>query len=138
MEEFERNVDHVGMMQPSQQHVAPYVKGVKWGKDMRGLRMVAGFWAGISVVVTQEADIVPQKMSQSGHLFSCLIQHAGKRWAYSTPRPQVEKVDSPNVDIDDINHYKHGDELVISGDIIMYGTPIENCKDIVLAYLFVY
>ena len=38
-----------GMVQPSQQHVAPCVKGFEWGLDTRGLRIVAAFWvwAGI-------------------------------------------------------------------------------------------
>ena len=30
------------------------------GQDTRGLRMVAEFWAGIPVEVTQETDIVPR------------------------------------------------------------------------------
>ena len=59
-EEFERNVDYGGMVQPSQQHVAPCVKGVEWGLGTRGLRMLAAFWAGIPVEVTQEASLVPR------------------------------------------------------------------------------
>ena len=47
------------MVQPSQQHVAPCVKVVEWRFDTRGLRMLAAFWAGIPVEVTQEADVVP-------------------------------------------------------------------------------
>ena len=47
-------------MQPSQQHFAPCVKGVEWGLGTRGLRMLAAFWAGIPVEVTQEADAVPR------------------------------------------------------------------------------
>ena len=31
-----------------------------------------------------------------------------------------------------ILQYEHGDELVISGDIITHKTPIDNCEDIVL------
>ena len=38
-----------GMVQPSQQHVAPYVKEVEWGLDMRGLRMMAAFWEVLSI-----------------------------------------------------------------------------------------
>ena len=49
------NADYGGMVQPSQQHVAPCVKGVEWGLDTIGLRIVAAFWAGIPVEVTQEA-----------------------------------------------------------------------------------
>ena len=49
------------MVQPSQQNVAPCVKGVEWGFGMRGLRMVAAFWAGIPEEVTQEGDIVPRR-----------------------------------------------------------------------------
>ena len=37
------------MMQPSQQHVAPCVKGVEWVLATRGLRIVAAFWARITV-----------------------------------------------------------------------------------------
>ena len=47
-------------MQPSQQHVAPCIKGVEWGLGTRGLRMVAAFLAGIPVEVTQEAGVVPR------------------------------------------------------------------------------
>ena len=43
-----------------------------------------------------------------------------------------KKVDTLNVEFDNINQYEHGDGLVISGDIISHGTPIENYKDIVL------
>jgi len=32
-------------------------KEVQWGLGTRGLRMVAAFWAGISVEVTQEAGV---------------------------------------------------------------------------------
>ena len=32
-----------GMVQPSQEHVAPCVKGVDWGMGLKGLRMVAAF-----------------------------------------------------------------------------------------------
>ena len=48
----EGNADYGEMVQPSQQHVAPYVKGVEWGLGRRGLRIVAVFWAGILVEVT--------------------------------------------------------------------------------------
>ena len=48
------------MVQPSQQHVAPCVRGVEWGLDMKVLRMVAAFWACIPVEVTQEAGVVPR------------------------------------------------------------------------------
>ena len=33
--EEERNGDYGGMVQPSQQHVAPCVKGVEWGLSER-------------------------------------------------------------------------------------------------------
>ena len=46
------------MLQPSKQRVAPFVKGVELGLDTRGLRMVAAFWAGIPVEVTQVAGVV--------------------------------------------------------------------------------
>ena len=52
------NADYGGMVQPSQQHVVPCVKGVEWGLGTRGLRIVAAFWAGISVEVPQEANVV--------------------------------------------------------------------------------
>ena len=38
--EEEGNADDWGMVQPSQQHVAPSVKVVEWGFGTRGLRMV--------------------------------------------------------------------------------------------------
>ena len=47
--EEERNADYGGMVQPSQQHVAPCVKVVEYGFGTRGLRMLAAFWAGIPV-----------------------------------------------------------------------------------------
>ena len=56
----ERNADYGGMVKPSQQHVAPRVKGVEWGFGTRGLRIVAALWAGIPVKVTQEAGVVPR------------------------------------------------------------------------------
>ena len=48
------------MMQLSQQLVAPCVKWVEWGLGTTGLRMVAGFWAGIPLDITrtQEAGVV--------------------------------------------------------------------------------
>ena len=48
-EKLEGNADNGGMVQPIQQRVAPCVKGVEWGLDTRGLRIVAAFWAGIPV-----------------------------------------------------------------------------------------
>ena len=45
-----------------------------------------------------------------------------------------KKVDSLSVDIYDTDQYKHGEGLVISRDIILHGTPTENCKDIVLHF----
>ena len=47
--EEEGNADYGVMMQPSQQHGAPYVKGIEWGLGAKGLRIVAAFWAGIPV-----------------------------------------------------------------------------------------
>ena len=47
-----------GVMQPSQQHVAPCVKGVKWRLGPKGLRMVAAIWVSIPVEATQEAGVV--------------------------------------------------------------------------------
>ena len=43
MEEFEGKADYGEMVQPSQQHVAPWVKGAECGLDTRGLRIVAAF-----------------------------------------------------------------------------------------------
>ena len=40
---------------------------------------------------------------------------------------QRKKIDSLNVEIDNINQYKQGDGLVIPGDRIPHGTPTENC-----------
>ena len=38
--EEQGNADSEGMVQPSQQHVAPCVKVIEWGFDMRGLGML--------------------------------------------------------------------------------------------------
>ena len=54
------NADYGGMMQSSQQHVAPCVIGIEWGLGTRGFRMLVAFWPGIPVVVTQMAGIVPR------------------------------------------------------------------------------
>ena len=53
------NADYGGMVQPSQQNVAPCVEGVEWGLGTRGSRIVAAFWSSITVEVTQEAGVVP-------------------------------------------------------------------------------
>ena len=65
-----------------------------------GLEMfenIGSVWVGIlvssalAVQVSQEAGIVPRHNAvPSGHPFSRLMRHAGKRWAYSTPGPQGE------------------------------------------------
>ena len=47
--EEEWNADYGGMVQPGQQHVAPCVKVVELAFGTRGLRMLAAFWADISV-----------------------------------------------------------------------------------------
>ena len=56
---MEGNAEYGGIVQPSQQHVAPCVQGAEWGFGTRGLGMVAVFWAGIPVEDIQEAGIVP-------------------------------------------------------------------------------
>ena len=43
-----------------------------------------------------------------------------------------KEVNSLNVELDNINQCKHGNALVISGNIIPQGSPTENCKDILL------
>ena len=43
-----------------------------------------------------------------------------------------KKVDTLNVEFDNIIQYEHGGGLVISRDIIPHGTPTENYKVIVL------
>ena len=45
--EEERNADYGGMAQPSQKYFAPFVKGVEWGLETRGLIIVTAYWAGI-------------------------------------------------------------------------------------------
>ena len=55
--EEEENTHYGGMVQPSQQHGALCVKGVKLGLNRRGWRMVAAFWAGIQVEVTKETGV---------------------------------------------------------------------------------
>jgi len=80
--EEEGNSDYGGMAQPSQQHVAPSVKRVEWGLGTRGLRIVAAFWSILDrrMAWSHAVEVLP-----SGHPFSRLIRHAGKRWAYSAP-----------------------------------------------------
>ena len=58
--EKEGNADYGVMVKPSQQHIAPRVKEVEWGLGTIGLRMLAGFSAGIPVEVAQEARLVPR------------------------------------------------------------------------------
>ena len=41
--EEERNVEYMGIVHPSQQHVAPCVKEIEWGLGTRGFRMLAAF-----------------------------------------------------------------------------------------------
>ena len=61
-------------------------RGFEWGLGTRGLRMVAAFWPGIPVEVTQEIDVEPAVDAiPSGDPFSRLIQRTEKRWAYSAP-----------------------------------------------------
>ena len=54
------SADYRGMVQSSQQHGAPCVKGVEWELGSRGLRMLALFWASIPVEVAQQAGVVPR------------------------------------------------------------------------------
>ena len=58
MEQFEGRRRE--MVQPSLQHVVPFVKGAEWGFSTRGLGMVAAFWTCIPVEITQEAGVVPR------------------------------------------------------------------------------
>ena len=65
MEEFEGmqeqgNAENGGMVQPSQQHVAPSVKEVEWRLGTRCLRLLAAFWVRIPLKVTQMAGVVPR------------------------------------------------------------------------------
>ena len=86
------------MVQPSQQYVAPCVKGVEWRLGLRGVRMVAAFWAGISVSsakiveVTQDAGVVPcrRRATIGTPLYSRFIQYAGKPLLYTTPPPYLK------------------------------------------------
>ena len=41
-------------------HSAICVKDVEWGIDKRGFKILAPFWAGIPVDVTQDAGGVPR------------------------------------------------------------------------------
>ena len=43
-----------------------------------------------------------------------------------------KKVEIPNIQLNNINQYEHGERWFISGDIIPHGTPTKNVKDIVL------
>ena len=44
--------ENVSLFQLSQQHIAPCVKGGEWRFGTRPLRILAAFWAGISVSST--------------------------------------------------------------------------------------
>ena len=55
---YEGNADYGGMVQPSQQLLSPCVKVVEYGLGTRGSRMVASFWDGIPLKITQEAGVV--------------------------------------------------------------------------------
>ena len=61
-EEYEEvcGTDYGGMVQPSQQHASPCVKGVEWGFGTSGLGMLAVFWADIPVKDTLDAGVVPR------------------------------------------------------------------------------
>ena len=48
------------MVQPSQQDVATFVKGVEWELGTRGLRIVSAFWPSVPVEVTNEDGLVPR------------------------------------------------------------------------------
>ena len=48
------------MVQPSQQHVAPCVKGAEWVLGTRGLGLMAAFLVGIPIEVTKEVGVVPR------------------------------------------------------------------------------
>ena len=52
------HADYEGMVLLGQQDVAPCVQVFEWGLCTKGLRMVAGFWAGIPVEITQEAGLI--------------------------------------------------------------------------------
>ena len=78
-EEEEGNSDYWGMVQPSQQHVAPCVKGIGHDRFENGGR-VLGRHLGRGYTV------VPRCWRAAiGTPFIDLIYHAGRRWAYSTP-----------------------------------------------------
>ena len=76
------------MVQPSQQYIAAYVKGDRHerfenGGSVFGRHPRRGY-TGDRRSPTH-VDALP-----SVHPFSRLMQHAGKRWMYSTPQPQEE------------------------------------------------
>jgi len=51
------------MVQPSQQHVAPCVKGVEWVLGMRGLRIVAAFLKPQTLRQIHHKDMVVSSIS---------------------------------------------------------------------------
>ena len=102
MEELEEgNADGGGMVQPSQQHVAPFIKGsfTKWTFGNKRFitkpQEVWQWWTCFGPVsrieVTQEAYLrrstLQTRCHRDTHPISCLIRHAGKQWVYSTPPP---------------------------------------------------
>ena len=75
-------------MQPSQQHVTPCEKRLS-GMGYKRFENGDSVLAGILVEFTQEAGVVPRsRRAATGHRFSFLMRHAGKRWAYSINHPQ--------------------------------------------------
>ena len=90
--EEEGNADYGGMVQPSQQHVASCVNGVEWGFCTRGLENVGSLLGQHPGRIYTRGRRSPTLIYAlpSGHRFSRLIRHAGKRWAYFTPHSQGE------------------------------------------------
>ena len=65
--EEEGNADYGGMVQPSQQHVAPYVKGVEWEFNLNSSRLPtteAHIGKGMTLYVLEIGDVPPITISR--------------------------------------------------------------------------
>ena len=93
------------MVQPSQQHAAPRVKVAEWGLGTRGLGMLASFWAGIPVEVTQEAGVVTRLWTLAIGTESHTTRKDKVGVLYPNPQRERVVVESGNWDTTSFSNY---------------------------------